>query len=218
MNPRESKPIQWALKRVVDVGASTFGLTVLAPALALLGVAIRLDSPGGAIFAQERVGRGGRVFRLYKLRTLRSGAPMVLNPDGSTKVGTADARLTRVGRVLRGGLDELPQLWNVLRGDMSLVGPRPEMPMHAALYTDEEERKLAIRPGITSLAAVLGRNDIYWRTRIAIDLRYLEGWSLVLDAKIALQTLLLPLGLRPFDFADELGDLSISPASPERRS
>jgi len=205
--PADRKPIQWALKRTIDVTAAALGLTVLAPGLVVLGAAIRLESPGGAIFRQQRVGRDGRLFSMIKLRTMRAGAPIQYNPDGSTRIVEGDPRVTRLGRALRGGLDELPQLINVLKGEMSLVGPRPDLPVHAETYSDEERGKLVVRPGVTSLAAVLGRNQIPWRTRMQIDLRYVERWNLALDLAIIAQTLLLPFGRRPFRFARLVGDL-----------
>jgi lipopolysaccharide/colanic/teichoic acid biosynthesis glycosyltransferase len=198
-------PFAAAAKRAIDLAGAAAGLTLGAPLLLGIAAAIRLDSPGGALFRQERVGRDGRVFQVVKFRTMRP-APVEFNPDGSTRVAPGDARVTRVGRLLRGGLDELPNLINVLRGDMSLVGPRPDMPVHATQYTDEERRKLAVRPGMTSLAAVLGRNEIPWKRRIAIDLRWMDRWSLGLDLKIVAQTLFLPLGVHPFDFAPIVGD------------
>jgi lipopolysaccharide/colanic/teichoic acid biosynthesis glycosyltransferase len=206
-SPAERKPVQWALKRAVDVAAATAGLAVLAPGLLLLGAAIRLESPGGALFRQERVGRAGTLFSIVKFRTMRAGAPVQFNADGSTRVVDGDPRVTRLGRFLRGGIDELPQLLNVLRGDMSLVGPRPDMRVHADLYTDDERGKLVVRPGMTSLPAVLGRNEIPWRTRMVIDLRYVERWSFALDAKVIVQTLLMPFGIRPFRFREIVGDL-----------
>ena len=211
--PAARRPVQWALKRAVDVAGAAVGLAVLSPALALLGAAIRLDSPGGALFRQVRVGRDGRTFEMIKFRTMQAGAPVQFNADGSTRVAAADPRVTRIGRFLRGGLDELPQLINVLRGDMSLVGPRPDLPVHAATYTEAERGKLVVRPGMTSLAAVLGRNEIVWRTRMAIDLRYVAEWSLAIDAKIVAQTLLLPFGRRPFQFRELLRDVELVPSN-----
>jgi lipopolysaccharide/colanic/teichoic acid biosynthesis glycosyltransferase len=192
------------VKRGVDIAIAAPALIAAAPLLLAIAAAVRASSPGGALFWQERVGRAGRRFQMVKFRTM-IGAPIAFNPDGSTRVAEADPRVTRVGRLLRGGLDELPQLWNVLRGDMSLVGPRPDLPVHAAQYTARERRKLAVRPGMTSLAAVVGRNQIPWRHRIAIDLVYVERWSVALDARIILQTLLLPLGVRACRFDDVVG-------------
>jgi lipopolysaccharide/colanic/teichoic acid biosynthesis glycosyltransferase len=193
----------YAIKRAFDYGAAAAGLMVAAPAMAAIAVAIRVDSPGGALYAQERLGRDGRTFRLLKFRTMRD-APIRYNPDGSTRIDPNDDRVTRVGRYLRGAADELPQLLNVLRGEMSLVGPRPDMASQRKLYAPGDERKLAVLPGITSLAVIHGRNDIPWKERIEIDVRYIERWSLWLDARIVAQTLLMPFGLAPFDFSDVL--------------
>lgn len=194
------------VKRAWDVIGAGAGLVMLAPAMTAVAAVIRLDSPGPAFFTQDRVGKDGRVFRLYKFRTMTSGAPVQFNPDGSTRVEVGDMRVTRIGRHLRGALDELPQLLNVLKGDMSLVGPRPDMPVHAGLYTERESEKLRVRPGMTSLAAVLGRNDIPWKQRIAIDLDYVQNWSLALDARVLLATAsVLVLRRQPFDFSDVTG-------------
>ena len=187
------------LKRGLDLVAATAGLTACAPAMAVIAIAIKLESPGGALFVQERIGRKGRVFKLLKFRTMKD-APIRYNPDGSTRVDPNDDRVTRTGRVLRGALDELPQLINVLRGEMSLVGPRPEMATQRHLYEPGDERKLDVLPGLTSLPIVLGRGEIPWRQRVALDLAYVEHWSLGLDLQIIAQTLLMPFGIRPFEF------------------
>jgi undecaprenyl phosphate N,N'-diacetylbacillosamine 1-phosphate transferase len=196
----------YLIKRALDYAVAGVILGGTAPLMGAIAAAIRLDSRGPALFVQDRVGRDGRPYRMYKFRTMRTGAPLVLNPDGSTRADSSDQRITRVGRLLRGGLDELPQLLNVLRGEMSLVGPRPELTSQAHLYSEAERDKLAVLPGITSLAAVLGRNEIPWKERIGIDLRYIRRWRLGLDLKIMLQTVLLPLGVHPFTFEDVLND------------
>jgi lipopolysaccharide/colanic/teichoic acid biosynthesis glycosyltransferase len=196
----------YAVKRALDYSLAAGGLVALSPLMLAIAAAIRLDSPGGALFVQERLGRGGRPFRLYKFRTMKA-APIAYNADGSTRVDPGDARVTRVGRHLRGALDELPQLINVLRGEMSLVGPRPDMTSQRALYAPGEERKLDALPGITGLAVVVGRTEIPWKGRIALDVAYVEQWRLGLDLKILAQTLLMPLGLRAFDF-DEIAERS----------
>jgi lipopolysaccharide/colanic/teichoic acid biosynthesis glycosyltransferase len=202
----KTAPLQFAVKRALDYAGALGGISVGAPVLAAIALAVRLDTPGGALFAHQRVGLGGRVFKLLKFRTMVSNAPVSFNADGSTRVEPGDARVTRVGKHLRGALDELPQLLNVLRGDVSLVGPRPDMPVHTELYTPEEWHKLDVLPGITSLAAVLGRNDLPWKRRIAIDMKYIDRWSLALDLRILAQTLCLPLGVRLFTFSDILDD------------
>ena len=191
----------YSIKRAIDISAAAGGLLVAAPMMAAIAAAIALDSPGGVLFSQERIGRHGRVFKLLKFRTMKP-APIRYQEDGSTRIDPEDDRITRVGRYLRGALDELPQLLNVLRGEMSLVGPRPEMASQRHMYTPELERKLDVRPGLTSLAIVLGRGSIPWRQRVEIDLCYIDQWSLWLDARILLRTALMPLGLRPFQFGD----------------
>jgi lipopolysaccharide/colanic/teichoic acid biosynthesis glycosyltransferase len=202
----------YAIKRALDYGLAAGGLLACAPAMAVIAAAVALDSPGGVFYRQDRLGRGGRPFRLLKFRTMRD-APIRYHPDGSTRIDPQDDRVTRVGRWLRGGADELPQLVNVLRGEMSLVGPRPEMVSQRALYTGEDELKLAALPGLTSLAVVLGRNDIPWKQRVAMDIRYIERWTLWLDLRILVMTLAMPLGLRVFEFSDVLDglDLALAP-------
>jgi len=198
--------LQWLAKRAADYSAAAGALVLAAPALLAIAAAIRLDTPGAPVYAQTRVGYRGRTFTLLKFRTMVTGAPLQFNADGSTRVDAVDARVTRVGKHLRGALDELPQLANILRGELSLVGPRPDLPVHSEQYTPAEWTKLNVPPGITSLAAVLGRNEIPWKQRIAIDLKYIEHWSLWLDARILVQTFCLPMGLRPFSFSDVLDD------------
>lgn len=181
--------LQLVIKRVMDLVAATLALVVLSPILALLALLVRLDSPGPALFKQRRLGRWGRVFTLYKLRSMVDGAPMVLNPDGSTCVVDDDPRVTHLGAKLRLlGLDELPQLLNVLKGEMSLVGPRPDHDFQRQYYADGDYRKLVMRPGITSLAQVSGRNALSWRERMALEIEYVERFSLWLDLQIAFRT------------------------------
>ncbi len=187
--PTPSRRLQLAVKRAVDVAGAVAGLAVGAPLLALLAVLIRLDSPGPAVFSQPRLGRDGRVFRMCKFRSMVDGAPMALNPDGSTRVTQRDPRLTRVGARLRPrGLDELPQLVNVLRGEMSLIGPRPDHDFQLQHYAAGDYRKLAMRPGITSLAQVSGRNALPWRRRTELEIYYVDHFTLWLDLQIAWRT------------------------------
>lgn len=188
----------YVLKRALDYFVAGCGLVAGAPLMLAIAAAIRLDSPGGALFYQDRLGLGGKPFKLVKFRTMRE-APIRFHEDGSTRVDATDDRVTRVGRYLRGALDELPQLINILRGEMSLIGPRPDLVSQFALYAPGEERKLAMLPGITGLAVVLGRNNIPWKERIQLDILYVERWSFALDLKILVQTLLLPMGIRAFD-------------------
>ncbi len=189
------------VKRGLDYVLAAGGLVATAPLLGMIAAAIHLEGSGGVLYVQQRLGREGRPFDLLKFRTMKP-SPIRYNPDGSTKVDPSDDRVTRVGRYLRGALDELPQLLNILRGEMSLIGPRPDMASQHVLYAPEDERKLAVMPGITGLPVVLGRNDIPWKQRIAIDVWYVENWTLLLDLKILIQTLLMPLGVRAFTFRE----------------
>lgn len=178
------------VKPLLDRAGAAAALVVLSPVLALLAVAVVVDSGRPVFFRQPRLGRDGRPFRMVKFRTMRPGAPAAFLPDGSTLVEASDPRVTRVGRILREtSLDELPQLINVLRGEMSLVGPRPDLVEQRALYDGEDAHKLRVRPGITGLSQVSGRNGLPWRDRLKIDARYARSVSPGLDARIVLRTL-----------------------------
>ncbi len=184
--------LQWAIKRGLEWMIAAVLLLILAPFLLFLAVLIKVDSPGPALFVQDRLGSKGRVFRMYKFRSLQwqPEREPLCNADGSTRVAIDDPRLTRMGRYLRLGLDELPQLWNVVKGEMALIGPRPDEPFHRKFYTETEEGKLCVLPGISGLAQALGRNAIPWKERIRLDLHYIDHYSLWLDLKIILLTLL----------------------------
>jgi len=172
-------------RRLVDVLAALGGLVVCAPVLAAVALAVRLDSPGPALFRQTRVGRGTRPFVMYKFRTMVVGAAAA----GPAVSGNADPRITRVGAVLRKTkLDELPQLVNVLRGDMSLVGPRPPLPLEVDRYTMMQSRRLRVRPGLTGLWQVSGRSDLSWTESIRLDLYYVDNWSMIQDVVILART------------------------------
>lgn len=189
-----SRTVQMVAKRVLDVSIALAALVLCAPLLVLLILLIRIESRGPAIYRQRRVGKYGRVFTIYKLRTMRTNCGVVLNPDGSTRVLKEDPRLTRSGGPLRRwGLDELPQLFNVLKGDMSLVGPRPDQEFHLQWYQLEDYRKLAMAPGITSLGQVSGRNAISWRERMGWEITYVERFSLWLDVRIMFSTVVVIL-------------------------
>jgi lipopolysaccharide/colanic/teichoic acid biosynthesis glycosyltransferase len=188
---------QRAIKRLIDVAGALLGLlltAVVAPALALL---IRLDSPGPVLFRQERVGRGGRLFTMLKFRTMDVGAaeqlPALAAALGLTEPALKladDPRLTDAGRFLRRwSLDELPQFWNVLAGDMSLVGPRPEEPRVVAYYSDRQRRRLAMRPGITGPMQIGGRADLSLDERTQLELDYIDNYSLWRDVVILLHTI-----------------------------
>jgi lipopolysaccharide/colanic/teichoic acid biosynthesis glycosyltransferase len=167
-------------------------LLVSAPLLAVAMAAIRLGSPGPAIYRQRRVGRGGREFEVLKLRTMVQGAEHV---GAGLAVNENDARITRIGALLRRtSLDELPNLLNVLRGEMSLIGPRPTLPHQVASYSERQRGRLAIRPGITGWAQVNGRASLPWSERIELDLHYIEHRSLRLDLEILRRTPAMVLG------------------------
>jgi len=175
------------LKRLLDVIGASMALVPLAAPLLVVALAIRLDSKGPAFFRQERVGRDGSTFRMWKLRTMTEVRATPTEPD---RLRQDDARITRVGRALRAAsFDELPQLVNVLRGEMSLVGPRPALVYQVAAYDGEQRRRLEMRPGLTSLAVVKGRNALPWEERIRLDVWYVDHWSLGLDARILFRTL-----------------------------
>jgi lipopolysaccharide/colanic/teichoic acid biosynthesis glycosyltransferase len=175
------------IRRVVDVAVSAALLALASPVLALALAAIRLESPGPAIYRQRRIGCGGRPFEMLKLRTMVAGAERI---GAGLAVNENDARITRVGAFLRRtSLDELPNLLNVLRGEMSLIGPRPTLPAQVAAYTPRQRGRLAVNPGITGWAQVNGRAALPWSERIELDLYYIEHRSTALDLRILWRTL-----------------------------
>jgi lipopolysaccharide/colanic/teichoic acid biosynthesis glycosyltransferase len=162
---------------------------VLSPLMAMVAVAIKLDSEGPALFRQARLGRHGRVFRIVKFRTMRVNAGVEVDVDGQVVTQPDDSRHTNVGRALRQlSLDEMPQLINVLVGDMSLVGPRPDLPEALGYYSERDRRKLDVKPGLTGLAQVSGRNLLHPSAKWALDVEYAETCSLWLDCQIAAKT------------------------------
>ncbi|MBA2304807.1 MAG: sugar transferase [Acidobacteria bacterium] len=186
-----------SLKRVLDICVSGSALVVLSPVLAGIALAIRAAGPGPALYRSARLGVDGGAFEMFKFRTMRVGAPDLRNADGSTYSGAGDSRITPIGRWLRRtSLDELPQLWNVLRGDMSLVGPRPELPDQVRHYSELDRRRLQVRPGITGLAQVSGRNDLPWKDRRALDVEYVTSLSFRQDLLILARTVPGVLGAR----------------------
>lgn len=178
------------MTRVRDLLVASVLLLAFSPVLFLCAVIIRRSSPGPVLFRQLRLGRNGAVFFLLKFRSMYVDAPDVRNVDGSAYSGDDDPRVTRIGRVLREtSLDELPQLLNVLRGEMSLVGPRPDQADQLRYYTEEEKRKLKVKPGITGLAQISGRNEISWERRKALDVEYVMRQSALLDLSILVRTI-----------------------------
>jgi lipopolysaccharide/colanic/teichoic acid biosynthesis glycosyltransferase len=179
------------LKRALDLAVALPAALLLAPVMAAVAFAIRRDSPGPALFRQQRIGYAGRPFTLLKFRTMVVGAESM---GAGLAVVAGDSRITPIGTTLRRlSLDELPQLWNIVRGDMSLVGPRPTVPAQVERYDARQRRRLLARPGLTGLAQVSGRNAIPWSERIEIDVTYVERWSLRRDLAILVRTALVVL-------------------------
>ena len=182
---------QDAAKRSLDLLIAGIGSVVTAPIVALLAVIIRLESPGHPVYRQARAGRQGREFSIYKLRTMVRGAEFT---GAGLAIQEGDDRITRVGVFLRRySLDELPNLWNVLRGEMSIVGPRPTLPVQVQQYTERQRGRLAVKPGITGWAQVNGRAALPWPERIELDLWYVDHFSLMLDLKILARTVRMVL-------------------------
>ena len=179
-------PVGGRAKRAVDLLVAVPACAALAPAMGLIALWVRRDSPGPAIFRQRRVGAFGRPFTVLKFRTMVQDAERI---GPGLAVTEDDARITRSGRLLRRlSLDELPQLWNVVRGDMSLVGPRPTVPSQVERYTPRQRRRLEARPGLTGRAQVRGRASLPWSARIEIDIEYVDTWSMRLDLAILART------------------------------
>jgi lipopolysaccharide/colanic/teichoic acid biosynthesis glycosyltransferase len=184
--PDAERAASASVKRVIDVGLASLGLVVGAPAIAILAALIRLESPGHPIYTQTRVGRDGSQFRIYKLRTMVRGAEFT---GAGLAIQEGDDRITRMGRFLRRySLDELPNLYNVLRGEMSIVGPRPTLVHQVEQYTERQRGRLAVKPGITGWAQINGRASLPWSERIELDLWYVEHRSLALDLRIIART------------------------------
>ena len=181
------RELQLFAKRIMDVVLAIFSLIVVAPLLLVGAVAIKLGSPGPVFFRLRVAGLGSEGFDQWKLRTMVNGAR-----EGGDRFETSssDPRITRVGHFLRRwSIDELPQLWNVLRGEMSIVGPRPAFFEIASKYSAEQARRLAMRPGLTGLAQVQGRNLLTWAERVELDIFYVEHYSLWLDCEIMARTI-----------------------------
>jgi lipopolysaccharide/colanic/teichoic acid biosynthesis glycosyltransferase len=173
-------------RRAFDIAVGLGGSVLSAPLVALLALAIRLESPGSPIYTQVRIGRGGRPFHIFKLRTMVRGAEFT---GAGLAIAAGDDRVTRLGVLVRRySLDELPNLWNVLRGDMSVIGPRPTLQHQVDAYTERERGRLAVKPGITGWAQVNGRASLPWSERIELDLWYVEHRSLALDLQILRRT------------------------------
>lgn len=180
--------INLIIKRIFDVVLSIMSLVVLFPLFLLIGILIKIDSKGEIFFRQKRLGKNGNPFIIFKFRTMVKNAS---KKGTGYKVVKNDPRITRVGKVLRKfSLDELPQLINVLRGEMSLIGPRPALVRDLARYDERQKRRLTMKPGITGLAQINGRATIRWPERIEYDLEYIDNFSIWLDIKIFFKTLI----------------------------
>ena len=189
-----------ALNRALDVLIAGTGLALTSPLLAAAAAAIKLEDGGPVLYRQTRVGQDGRDFELLKLRTMVVGAETM---GAGYAVNQGDSRITRAGNVLRRlSIDELPQLWNVIRGDMSIIGPRPTLRYQVERYTDFQRRRLEVKPGITGLAQISGRAELSWDDRIELDVSYVEHRSPSLDLKILLRT---PLALFGGTYKGETG-------------
>ena len=180
------------IRRTVDILVSACVLLLASPLLALAAIAIRLESAGHPIYRQRRSGLDGRPFDVMKLRTMVDGAEHI---GAGLAINTNDSRITRVGAFLRRtSLDELPNLLNVLRGEMSLIGPRPTLPVQVDQYTERQRGRLRVKPGITGWAQVNGRTSLPWSERIELDLYYIANRSLLLDLRILWRTVAIVLG------------------------
>jgi lipopolysaccharide/colanic/teichoic acid biosynthesis glycosyltransferase len=187
MSPWLDSPV----RRALDVTLAAVGLVLTAPILLAAMAVIRLETHGHAVFRQRRVGRGGAPFDLFKLRSMVAGAETL---GSGLAVDAGDARITRVGALLRRtSLDELPNLVNVLRGEMSLIGPRPTVQVQVDRYTERQRLRLAARPGLTGWAQVNGRASLPWADRIELDLHYIEHASPLLDLRILIATVRMAL-------------------------
>lgn len=178
------------IKRILDLTVAVLGLLIGAIPMLIVGLLIRIESPGPAIFRQQRIGKDGKVFEVLKFRSMCLGAE---HTGSGVYSGKGDARVTRLGRILRStSIDELPQLINILKGDMSLIGPRPPLTYHPwplAEYSDEQRRMFEVRPGITGWAQVNGRKGVEWHHRIELNVWYVDHVSFLLDMKIFFLTI-----------------------------
>jgi exopolysaccharide biosynthesis polyprenyl glycosylphosphotransferase len=189
------------LKRFLDIFASFMAILILSPIFLLIGLVIKTTSSGPVIYKQIRVGQGGQTFWLYKFRSMVQNADSLKASLADTNEASGpvfkmrnDPRVTRIGKFLRKfSLDELPQLWNILRGDMSIVGPRPPLPTEVAQYQPWQLRRLSVPQGLTCIWQVSGRSTVGFDDWVRLDLRYIDSWSLLLDLKIIAQTFFVVL-------------------------
>jgi undecaprenyl phosphate N,N'-diacetylbacillosamine 1-phosphate transferase len=177
------------LKRTFDILFALIGLIFWIPILLIIGFLIYVEDKGSIFYNASRLGKDGKVFKMYKFRSMKMNAPDLRNEDGSTFNAEDDPRLTRIGRFIRKtSLDETPQLLNIIKGDMSIIGPRPDLPEHLIQYIGNESRKLEIRPGVTGYNQAYFRNTVPWKERIQNDIFYIDHLSFWLDIKIFYKT------------------------------
>lgn len=192
----------FVVKRIMDIVGSVFGIIILSPILILVALVIKLESRGPIFFGQDRVGQYGKVFKMYKFRSMVQNAEELLDKlkDKNEMSGpmfkmTNDPRITKVGRFIRKtSIDELPQLFNVLSGEMSLVGPRPNLPREVAQYTEFQKQKLLAKPGLTCYWQVMGRNSIDFEDWMKLDIKYIEERNTLVDIKLIFKTFFVLFG------------------------
>lgn len=178
------------LKNLFDRVGGVILFIILLPILLIIASLIKNEDKGKIFFLQKRLGKDEHIFEIYKFRTMKENAPDIRLKDGSTFNSDDDPRVTKIGKFLRRtSLDELAQIINIIKGEMSFIGPRPDLPDHLKLYEGEEFKKLLVKPGITGYAQVNGRNNLPWKERFKYDIYYVENWSILLDIKIILKTI-----------------------------
>lgn len=189
------KTMQFGIKRLLDFICSLLMIVILSPILVIIAFSVKVSSPGKVVFTQERMGKDQRRFDIYKYRTMKNPPDGTYSVDGILYKPNGEilepsiTRVTRIGSFLRKtSLDELMQLFNILNGSMSFVGPRPTLPYQVERYTEEQKKRFLVRPGVTGLAQVNGRNNLTWTEKIEYDLEYVSNFSLLLDIKILLRT------------------------------
>lgn len=183
----ETMRLSLLFKRIIDIVISAALIIILAPLFIIIGILIKLDSRGPAVFTQERAGLNGMPFKIYKFRTMVQNAEKL---GSGLSISRNDSRITKVGSFLRDwSLDELPQLFNILKGDMSIIGPRPTLMYQVERYNPVQRTRLNMKPGVTGWAQVNGRNALRWTERISLDIWYVDNWSLLLDLRILLCTI-----------------------------
>lgn len=177
------------IKRTMDILLSIVALPIFGIIIIIIGPIIYFQDKGSIFYNSLRLGKNGRNFKMYKFRSMKTNAPDLRNEDGSTFNSEDDPRLTKVGKFIRKtSIDETPQLLNILKGDMSIIGPRPDLPEHINLYEQDEIRKLEVRPGVTGYNQAYFRNSIPWKKRIKNDIYYIENITFILDMKILIKT------------------------------